>query len=158
MSDLNKNNDHDAKEFQGNISYSIASFFFFKYLCIYIYKYIILCKTKDSSNELDSKISTLDSTNTVSNSNPLKIEINLKAVGNAPILKRRKFLLDRSKNVKFIIEWLKKYMKLESKDQIFLYVNQEFAPSPDADIGTIYDCFKTGNSVIFYYCITPAWG
>lgn len=125
---------------------------------IYKYTHIILCKTKDSSIESDSKFSTLEMTSTGSNSNPLKIEINLKAVGNAPILKRKKFLLDRSKNVKFIIEWLKKYMKLETKDQIFLYVNQEFAPSPDADIGTIYDCFKTGSSVIFYYCITPAWG
>lgn len=49
-------------------------------------------------------------------------------------------------------------MRLEPKEQIFLYVNQEFAPSPDAEIGTIYDCFRTGNSVIFYYCTTPAWG
>lgn len=90
--------------------------------------------------------------------NPNKIEILLKAVGNAPILKKKKFLLDRSKNINYIIEWLKKYMKLDAKDQLFLYVNQEFAPSPDAEIGTIYDCFKIGNSVIFHYCITPAWG
>ncbi|RNA41397.1 ubiquitin ATG12 [Brachionus plicatilis] len=112
---------------------------------------------QESTNDSDTKLTMPDSTN-ASSSNSNKIEIFLKAVGNAPILKRKKFLLDRSKNVKFIIEWLKKYMKLETKDHIFLYVNQEFAPSPDADIGTIYDCFKTGNSVIFYYCITPAWG
>jgi ubiquitin-like protein ATG12 len=41
---------------------------------------------------------------------------------------------------------------------LFLYVNQEFAPSPDTEIGTIYDCFKVGNNVIFHYCTTPAWG
>ncbi|CAF0849877.1 unnamed protein product [Brachionus calyciflorus] len=90
--------------------------------------------------------------------NPNKIEILLKAAGNAPILKKKKFLLERTKNVNFIIEWLKKYMKLDPKEQLFLYVNQEFAPSPDAEIGTIYDCFKIGNTVIFHYCTTPAWG
>lgn len=82
----------------------------------------------------------------------------LKAVGNAPILKKKKFLLERTKSVHYIIDWLKKYMKLDAKEQLFLYVNQEFAPSPDAEIGTIYDCFKTGNNVIFHYCTTPAWG
>ena len=90
--------------------------------------------------------------------NPNKIEILLKAVGNAPILKKKKFLLERTKSVQYITEWLKKYMKLDPKDQLFLYVNQEFAPSPDAEVGTIYDCFKTGNNVIFHYCTTPAWG
>lgn len=89
---------------------------------------------------------------------PSKIEILLKAAGNAPILKKKKFLLDRTKNVHYIVDWLKKYMKLEPKDQLFVYVNQEFAPSPDAEIGTIYDCFKTGNNVILHYCTTPAWG
>jgi ubiquitin-like protein ATG12 len=92
------------------------------------------------------------------NVTPNKIEILLKAVGNAPILKKKKFLLDRTKNVHYITEWLKKFMKLDPKDSLFLYVNQEFAPSPDADIGTIYDCFRIGNTVIFHYCITPAWG
>lgn len=87
-----------------------------------------------------------------------KIEILLKAVGNAPILKKKKFLLDRNKNVNFVIDWLRKYMKLDPKEQLFLYVNQEFAPSPDAEIGSIYDCFKVGNNVIFHYCTTPAWG
>ena len=93
-----------------------------------------------------------------SNQTPNKIEILLQAVGNAPILRNRKFLLERTKTVQYIIGWLKKYMKLDAKDQLFLYVNQEFAPSPDAEIGTIYDCFKIGNTVIFHYCITPAWG
>lgn len=82
----------------------------------------------------------------------------LKAVGNAPILKKKKFALERTKSVHYIIDWLKKYMKLDPKEQLFLYVNQEFAPSPDAEIGTIYDCFKTGTNVIFHYCTTPAWG
>nr|AWV66681.1 autophagy-related protein 12 [Brachionus koreanus] len=112
---------------------------------------------QDSKNEPETKLSPSDLNNT-SNSSPSKIEINLKSAGNAPILKKKKFILERTKTVKFIIEWLKKYMRLEAKDQIFLYVNQEFAPSPDTEIGTIYDCFRTGNSVIFYYCITPAWG
>ena len=90
---------------------------------------------------------------------PSKIEILLKAVGNAPILKKKKFALERTKSVQWIMEWLTKYMKLDtSKEQLFLYVNQEFAPSPDVDIGTLYDCFKINNTVVFHYCTTPAWG
>jgi ubiquitin-like protein ATG12 len=107
---------------------------------------------KENKERVESPIATAPK------SPPNKIEILLKAVGNAPILKKKKFLLDRSKNVHYIIEWLKKYMKLETKDQLFIYVNQEFAPSPDAEIGTIFDCFKTGNNVILHYCTTPAWG
>lgn len=90
---------------------------------------------------------------------PNKITITFRHVGNAPILKRNKFMLERTRNVHFIIEWLKKFMKLDLvKDQLFLYVNQEFSPSPDVDIGTLYDCFRVGNTVILHYCTTPAWG
>jgi ubiquitin-like protein ATG12 len=117
-------------------------------------------QTPNINNASDSSINTATNTPTSApaSTTPNKIEILLKAVGNAPILKNRKFLLERTKNVHYILGWLKKYMKLDPKDQLFLYVNQEFAPSPDAEIGTIYDCFKIGNTVIFHYCITPAWG
>jgi ubiquitin-like protein ATG12 len=111
-----------------------------------------------SANSSTTVLPSTPSNTSNTNATPNKIEILLKAVGNAPILKNRKFQLERTKNVHFIIGWLKKYMKLDPKDQLFLYVNQEFAPSPDTDIGTIYDCFKIGNTVIFHYCTTPAWG
>lgn len=87
-----------------------------------------------------------------------KVEILLNPAGGAPILKKKKFTLERSKTIKWLIEWLKKYMKLDIKEQLFLYVNQEFAPSLDTEIGTIFDCFGIRNTVIFHYCITPAWG
>jgi ubiquitin-like protein ATG12 len=90
--------------------------------------------------------------------NSNKVEIVLRPVGSAPILKKKKFTLDRTKNVKWLAEWLKKYMKLDSKEQLFLYVNQEFAPSLDTEIGTIFDCFGITNNLIFNYCTTPAWG
>jgi ubiquitin-like protein ATG12 len=106
-----------------------------------------------SSNVGDSSLASTTAANAGN-----KVEILLKAAGNAPILKKKKFLLERSKNVHYVIEWLKKYMRLNTNDQLFLYVNQDFAPSPDAEIGTLYDCFKTGNNIILYYCTTPAWG
>jgi ubiquitin-like protein ATG12 len=87
-----------------------------------------------------------------------RIEILLKPVGSAPILKKKKFILERTKTVKWLVEWLKKYMKLDSKEQLFVYVNQEFAPSLDTEIGTIFDCFGISNTLIFQYCTTPAWG
>ena len=110
----------------------------------------------DTDKQVVSAQTTPTTANSANTSN--KIEILLKAVGNAPILKKKKFALERTKTVHYIVDWLKKYMKLDAKEQLFLYVNQEFAPSPDAEIGTIYDCFKTGTNVIFHYCITPAWG
>jgi len=95
---------------------------------------------------------------TISAADANKIEVLFKQVGNAPILKMKKFKMDRTRDVKSVNEWLKKFMKLDPKEQLFFYVNQEFAPSLDTEIGTIFDCFAVEHKLVLHYCTTPAWG
>jgi ubiquitin-like protein ATG12 len=72
-----------------------------------------------------------------------KVVFLLKAVGGAPILKKKKWALPRSKTIGHIVEFLKKFMQLDAQQQqqLFLYVNQSFAPAMDTTIGSVNDCF-----------------
>ncbi len=40
----------------------------------------------------------------------------------------------------------------------FLYVNQSFAPAPDVDVGTLYECFGSDGKLVLHYCRSQAWG
>ncbi|KAK5643536.1 hypothetical protein RI129_007381 [Pyrocoelia pectoralis] len=87
-----------------------------------------------------------------------KIDILLKPTGNAPIMKRRKWAVDAEKPLGWIVEFVKKYLKLEPHERVFLYVNQTFAPSPDQIVKNLYDCYNTDGKLILHYCKTQAWG
>ncbi|CAF1107059.1 unnamed protein product [Rotaria sordida] len=89
-----------------------------------------------------------------------KIVFLLKAAGGAPILKKKKWALPRSKTIGHIVEFLKKYMQLdvEQQKQLFLYVNQTFAPAFDTTIGAVNDCFNSEGILVLHYTFTPAWG
>ncbi len=92
--------------------------------------------------------------------NDEQIVFYLKSVGGAPILTRRKWALSRSKTIGYVAEFLKKHLKLDSEQQkqLFLYVNQAFAPAIDTTIGAINDCFHSEGPLVLHYAITPAWG
>ena len=89
-----------------------------------------------------------------------KVVFYLKSVGGAPILKRKKWALPRSKTMGHIAEFLKKYMQLDAQQQqqLFLYVNQSFAPAPDTTIGSVNDCFSSEGTLVLHYSLTQAWG
>ncbi|KAF2902546.1 hypothetical protein ILUMI_03646 [Ignelater luminosus] len=87
-----------------------------------------------------------------------KIDILLKPTGNAPIMKKKKWAVDADKPVGGITEFIKKYLKLEAQERVFLYVNQTFAPSPDQIVKNLYDCYNTEGKLILHYCKTQAWG
>lgn len=89
-----------------------------------------------------------------------KVVFLLKAAGGAPILKRKKWTLPRSKTMGHIVEFLKKYMKLDPQEypQLFLYVNQSFAPALDTTIGSVNDCFSSEGTLVLHYALTQAWG
>ncbi len=84
----------------------------------------------------------------------------LQAAGGAPILKRRKWALPRSKTIGHIAEFLKKHMQLDSEQQkqLFLYINQSFSPAFDTTIGAVNDCFNSEGTLVIHYTLTPAWG
>ncbi|RZC42114.1 autophagy protein 12-like [Asbolus verrucosus] len=87
-----------------------------------------------------------------------KIDILLKPTGNAPIMKKKKWTVEGDKPISWIAEFMKRYMKLEPNEKLFLYVNQTFAPSPDQIMKNLYDCYSTEGKLVLHYCKTPAWG
>lgn len=87
-----------------------------------------------------------------------KVELLLKPVGDTPILKQRKFRVDDSKSVSWILAFVRQYLKMANDESLFLYVNQAFAPSPDCLISNLYDCFGSENRLVLHYSKTQAWG
>ncbi|KAM5132286.1 ubiquitin-like protein ATG12 [Mantella aurantiaca] len=87
-----------------------------------------------------------------------KIDVLLKAVGDTPIMKNKKWTIEKSRTVQGLMDFIKRYLKLESSDQLFIYVNQSFAPSPDQEVGTLYECFGSDGKLVLHYCKSQAWG
>ncbi|CAH1104782.1 unnamed protein product [Psylliodes chrysocephalus] len=87
-----------------------------------------------------------------------KIDILLKPTGNAPIMKKKKWTVDSDKKIGWIIEFIRKYLKLETNEKLFLYINQTFAPAPDQIVKNLYDCYSTEGKLVLHYCKTQAWG
>ncbi|XP_071547786.1 autophagy protein 12-like [Panulirus ornatus] len=87
-----------------------------------------------------------------------KIDVLLKATGDAPIMKKKKWAVEGEKPVGWVAEFIRKYLKLESSDTLFVYVNQSFAPAPDQIIRNLYECFGSDGKLVLHYCKTQAWG
>ncbi|PAA51884.1 hypothetical protein BOX15_Mlig014174g1, partial [Macrostomum lignano] len=87
-----------------------------------------------------------------------KIVILLRPTGNAPILTKKKWVVARSQRVGWVSEFVKKALKCQPDESLFLYVNQAFVPAPDRDFGGLYDCFGADGKLTLHYCKTQAWG
>ncbi|ESO89135.1 hypothetical protein LOTGIDRAFT_106494, partial [Lottia gigantea] len=86
------------------------------------------------------------------------VDVLLKPAGDAPIMKKKKWAVDRNKAVGWVSEFIKRYLKFTATDSLFLYVNQSFSPSPDTEIGVLFDCFGSDGKLVLHYCKTQAWG
>mmetsp|Transcript_3255 Transcript_3255/g.5455 ORF Transcript_3255/g.5455 Transcript_3255/m.5455 type:complete len:157 (-) Transcript_3255:474-944(-) len=107
-----------------------------------------------------------------------KIKVHLVAVGSAPILKKNKFLMNRTDNFGVAISFLRKRLKLpdgsstaaaagtsssttppsSSSSSLFLYINSAFVPCPTEQIGDLYDCFGMREELVIHYSLQEAWG
>ncbi|XP_002736735.1 ubiquitin-like protein ATG12 [Saccoglossus kowalevskii] len=87
-----------------------------------------------------------------------KIDLLLKAAGDAPIMKKKKWAVDPSKKIGWVMEFIRKYIKCEPNQSLFLYVNQSFSPAPDQEIGNVFECFGSDGKLILHYCKSQAWG
>jgi ubiquitin-like protein ATG12 len=101
-----------------------------------------------------------DNVDTTNAENEEKIVFLLRAAGGAPILKRKKWAVPRSKTVGNIAEFLTRHLQLDTdkQNQIYLYVNQAFAPAFDTTMGAVNDCFHSEGTLVLHYSLTPAWG
>ncbi|XP_066601361.1 autophagy protein 12-like [Prorops nasuta] len=87
-----------------------------------------------------------------------KIDILLKATANAPIMKQKKWSVSQDFTIARVSGFMRKYLKLESNEQLFLYINQTFAPAPDQTVKNLYECYGTDGKLIIHYCKSHAWG
>lgn len=87
-----------------------------------------------------------------------KIEIRLQATGDAPIMKQRNYSVEPGKKIGEICGFVRKYLKLDEAESLFLYVNQAFAPSPDQTILNLKECFGSDGKLVLYYSRNQAWG
>ena len=51
-----------------------------------------------------------------------KIDILLKATGDAPIMKKKRWAVEKSKKIGWIIEFIRKYIKSEPSESLVSYV------------------------------------
>lgn len=87
-----------------------------------------------------------------------KIEVRLQAAGDAPIMKQKNYKVDGDKQISWILAFIRKYLKLDSTDALFLYVNQAFSPSPDQTVCNLAECFGSDNKLVLYYSRSQCWG
>nr|XP_054762829.1 autophagy protein 12-like [Lytechinus pictus] len=87
-----------------------------------------------------------------------KVDILLKATGSAPIMKKKKWAVDPNKKVAWVIDFIHKYLRFDSSQSLFLYVNQAFAPAPDQEIRNLFECYGSDGKLILHYCTSEAWG
>jgi len=125
---------------------------------------------KEGSGTQKDKDNTVESTNTCTEEKSVvpdtprsskkldKINVILKPVGDAPILKQKLWAVDPDKQVSGIIQFIKKYLKITSEGGLFVFVNQAFAPSPDQLIRNLYECFGSDGKLVLHYSTTTAWG
>lgn len=88
----------------------------------------------------------------------LKVLVNFRATGSAPIMKKTKFTLSATHRFGMIIEWLRKTLHLKPQDPLFVFCNQAFAPNPDSSMYDLFQCYNVQGELVINYAIQDAWG
>uniref|UniRef100_A0A4W5MTI1 Ubiquitin-like protein ATG12 n=1 Tax=Hucho hucho TaxID=62062 RepID=A0A4W5MTI1_9TELE len=87
-----------------------------------------------------------------------KIDVLLKAVGDTPIMKTKKWSVEKGRTVQSLSQFISRFLKMEANEQLFIYVNQSFSPSPDQEVGVLFECFGSDGKLVLHYCKSQAWG
>ncbi|XP_053482531.1 ubiquitin-like protein ATG12 [Ictalurus furcatus] len=112
---------------------------------------------EDSSTQNQQNVAA-DSGDTTKTEEKKKIDVLLKAVGDTPIMKTKKWAVERGRTIQSLSQFISRFLKLEPNEQLFIYVNQSFAPSPDQDVGVLFECFGSDGKLVLHYCKSQAWG
>ncbi|ORZ16912.1 ubiquitin-like autophagy protein Apg12-domain-containing protein [Absidia repens] len=96
--------------------------------------------------------------NTLKTKDTSKVIVRFAAIGNAPILKQSYYKITASNKFQTVIQFLRKELRYQGSDPLFLYINSAFSPAPDEIVSNLYKCFGTGGHLIINYCTTAAWG
>ncbi|XP_043193771.1 autophagy protein 12-like [Amphibalanus amphitrite] len=87
-----------------------------------------------------------------------RVNLLLKAAGDAPIMRQRLWKVDPAQKVTWVIQFIKRYIRMEPEESLFVYVSQAFSPAPDQTIGNLLECFGSEGKLVMHYCKTQAWG
>ena len=86
-----------------------------------------------------------------------KVNILLRAVGEAPILKKQKFKLDGSKSLLEVEKFLKKSLGITDK-AVYMYCGSGFSPNLDQLLQSLYDNFQVAGELVIMYGINELYG
>ncbi|KAK2854969.1 hypothetical protein Q7C36_006838 [Tachysurus vachellii] len=113
---------------------------------------------KEESSTQNQHNVAADSGDTAKTEEKKKIDVLLKAVGDTPIMKTKKWAVERGRTIQSLAQFISRFLKLEPSEQLLIYVNQSFAPSPDQEVGVLFDCFGSDGKLVLHYCKSQAWG
>lgn len=88
-----------------------------------------------------------------------KVVIRFKPVGSAPALRREQVKVLSTHSFETVVAYLRKTLKVQETESVFLYVNSVFAPALDEVVGNLWRCFKDStNQLNVSYSMTPSFG
>ncbi|KAK6204524.1 ubiquitin-like autophagy protein Apg12-domain-containing protein [Scheffersomyces amazonensis] len=107
----------------------------------------------DRRTQILQQFHTRQSSN-VSSETP-KITVRFVPIGSTPIIDKKVFTINRHQSVATLTKFLTKKLRLNS---VHLYIQSSFSPTPDENLGDLFDSFRTGEELIISYCNTIAFG
>eukprot|EP01039_Chlorochromonas_danica_P009633 gene9632-10648_t len=85
-----------------------------------------------------------------------ELAIVLRAVGEAPQLKKKEFTVPGEKSLVYIETALR--AKLKQDRALYLYCGSGFAPTPEQKLKDLFDCFQINGSLEIKYGFQETWG
>ena len=112
---------------------------------------------------------------------PAKIKVHFRSVGQAPVMKKNKFMIQSTQPFSTLAAFLRKpvsrqtllrllapeltaisscgrILRLSPSDPLFLYCNDSFSPTLDQSLATLHACFGLNDELVVNYGVTEAWG
>lgn len=87
-----------------------------------------------------------------------KIKVHFVSVGSAPIMKKTKFQISSNQRFASVHIFLRKVLKLQSGESLFLYLHAAFCPGPGELLGDLNETFSKRGELVIHYSLQQAWG
>ncbi|KAG7337565.1 ubiquitin-like autophagy protein [Nitzschia inconspicua] len=89
-----------------------------------------------------------------------KVKVHFVPVGSVPILKKTKFQIASDQRFASVHTFLRKVLKLQPGDSLFLYLSSSFCPGPEELLGDLNACFalQQRGELVIHYSFQQAWG
>lgn len=85
-----------------------------------------------------------------------EIAVILRAVGEAPQLKKKELTVSGEKSLLYIETALRVKLKLDRA--LYLYCGTGFAPTPEQKLQDLFDCFQINGTLEIKYGFQETWG